>query len=101
MELWVYLLLGLAVAAVAGGVGYYVYRRRKAAAPTLAEGITPYYVTGGANYMISLGIGSPAEIYAFILFGLSSGYGPPTPSVDDVTTMRRAHMPFPPGFFIL
>jgi len=100
MELWVYLLLGLAVAAVAGGVGYYVYRRRKAAAPPLAEGITPYYVTGGANYMISLA-SVRQQRYTPSSYSVIVWIRTANTSVDDVTTMRRAHMPFPPGFFIL
>jgi uncharacterized SAM-binding protein YcdF (DUF218 family) len=69
METWlIALLVALAISLAAGG--YYLYRRRTARAALSAEPLG--YIAGGENYMITLGIGTPAEITAFILFGLTS-----------------------------
>lgn len=100
MDAWLILLVLLAVVALGAGAGaYYLIRRNADKVSIKPPVITPEYVTGGDSYMITLGIGTPAEIYAFILFGLSSGYAPP--STDDILYMnKKPHMPFPgPGFF--
>ena len=71
METWlIVLLVVLAIAALsAAGAVYYVKRKS-------AKAVTPLgYVSGGANYMITQGIGVPAEISAFILLGLASNPG--------------------------
>ena len=69
MDTWLLLLLAvLALAALSAG-GYYVWRRTRKKVEPLG------YVAGGANYMITLGIGTPAEISAFILLGLASNPG--------------------------
>ena len=70
METWlIVLLVALAVSLAAAGAVYYVKRKS-------AKAVTPLgYVSGGANYMITQGIGVPAEISAFILLGLASNPG--------------------------
>jgi len=70
MDTWlIVLLVVLAIAALsAAGAVYYVKRKSAKAAPL-------GYVSGGANYMITQGIGVPAEISAFILLGLASNPG--------------------------
>ena len=71
MDTWlIVLLVILAIAALsAAGAVYYVKRKS-------SKVVTPLgYVAGGANYMITQGIGVPAEISAFILLGLASNPG--------------------------
>jgi len=69
MDTWlIVLLVVLAVSLAAAGAVYYVKRKSAKATPL-------GYVAGGANYMITQGIGVPAEISAFILLGLASNPG--------------------------
>ena len=70
------------------GVAYWYYRRRSIP-------VAPQYVSGGANYMITLGIGTPAEISAFILFGLATT-GPVT--VTNIKSGHKSGYPFR-GFY--
>ena len=76
MDTWLILLLvALAVSLAAAGAVYYVKRRS-------AKAVTPLgYTEGGANFMITQGIGTPAEISAFILLGLASNPGGVPPVV--------------------
>jgi len=86
MEPWLIILLAaVLIAGVAGA--YWYYRRRMPVAPR--------YVSGGANYMITLGIGTPAEISAFILFGLATT-GPVT--VTNIKSGHKSGYPFR-GFY--
>ena len=85
MEPWLIVLLAVLIAGVAGA--YWYYRRRMPVAPR--------YVSGGANYMITLGIGTPAEISAFILFGLATT-GPVT--VTNIKSGHKSGYPFR-GFY--
>ena len=64
MEPWLIILLAVLIAGVAGA--YWYYRRR-------SMPVAPQYVSDGASYMITLGIGTPAEIAAFLLLGLAIG----------------------------
>ena len=79
--LLIILLAAVLIAGVAGA--YWYYRRRMPVAPR--------YVSGGANYMITLGIGTPAEISAFILFGLATT-GPVT--VTNIKSGHKSRYPF-------
>ena len=83
------LLIVLLAAVLAAGVAgaYWYYRRRMP--------VAPQYVSGGANYMITLGIGTPAEISAFILFGLATT-GPVT--VTNIKSGHKSGYPFR-GFY--
>ena len=83
--LLIILLAAVLIAGVAGA--YWYYRRRMPVAPR--------YVSGGANYMITLGIGTPAEISAFILFGLATT-GPVT--VTNIKSGHKSSYPFR-GFY--
>ena len=83
--LLIILLAAVLIAGVAGADWY--YRRRMPVAPR--------YVSGGANYMITLGIGTPAEISAFILFGLATT-GPVT--VTNIKSGHKSGYPFR-GFY--
>ena len=83
MEPWLIVLLAAVLAAGVAGA-YWYYRRRIATVP-----VAPQYVSGGASYMITLGIGTPAEIAAFILFGLEAGAAVGTGT-------RPPSLPFPP-----
>jgi len=83
--LLIILLAAVLIAGVAGA--YWYYRRRMPVAPR--------YVSGGANYMITLGIGTPAEISAFILFGLATT-GPVT--VTNIKSGHKSGYPFR-GFY--
>ena len=86
MEPWLIILLAaVLIAGVAGA--YWYYRRRMP--------VAPQYVSGGANYMITLGIGTPAEISAFILFGLATT-GPVT--VTNIKSGHKGGYPFR-GFY--
>ena len=85
MEPWLIFLLAAVVAGLTGA--YWYYRRRMPVAPR--------YVSGGANYMITLGIGTPAEISAFILFGLATT-GPVT--VTNIKSGHKSGYPFR-GFY--
>ena len=85
MEPLLIILLAVLIAGVAGA--YWYYRRRMPVAPR--------YVSGGANYMITLGIGTPAEISAFILFGLATT-GPVT--VTNIKSGHKSGYPFR-GFY--
>jgi len=86
MEPWLIILLAaVLIAGVAGA--YWYYRRRMP--------VAPQYVSGGANYMITLGIGTPAEISAFILFGLATT-GPVT--VTNIKSGHKSGYPFR-GFY--
>jgi len=85
METWLIILLAAIVAGVAGA--YWYYRRRMP--------VAPQYVSGGASYMITLGIGTPAEISAFILFGLATT-GPVT--VTNIKSGHKSGYPFR-GFY--
>jgi len=85
MEPWLIVLLAVLIAGVAGA--YWYYRRRMP--------VAPQYVSGGANYMITLGIGTPAEISAFILFGLATT-GPVT--VTNIKSGHKSGYPFR-GFY--
>ena len=71
------------------GVAYWYYRRRSIP-------VAPQYVSGGANYMITLGIGTPAEIAGFLLFGLSTGGV--TPPVANRKSGHKSGYPFR-GFY--
>ena len=86
MEPWLIVLLAVLIAGVAGA--YWYYRRRSIP-------VAPQYVSGGANYMITLGIGTPAEISAFILFGLATT-GPVT--VTNIKSGHKSGYPFR-GFY--
>ena len=83
LELWQIVLIVL-ILVVTAAASYYVYQhiRRLPPPPAVVEPVPvlPEYVSGGENFMITLGIGTPAEISAFILFGLASNPGgvPPT-----------------------
>jgi len=72
MDTWlIVLLVVLAIAALSAAGAVYYVKRKSAKAVTKPLG----YVAGGANYMITQGIGVPAEISAFILLGLASNPG--------------------------
>ena len=86
MEPWLIILLAAVLAAGVAGA-YWYYRRRMP--------VAPQYVSGGANYMITLGIGTPAEISAFILFGLATT-GPVT--VTNIKSGHKSGYPFR-GFY--
>ena len=87
MEPWLIILLAaVLIAGVAGA--YWYYRRRMP--------VAPQYVSGGANYMITLGIGTPAEIAAFLLFGLATGGV--TPPVANIKSGHKSGYPFR-GFY--
>ena len=86
MEPLLIILLAVLIAGVAGA--YWYYRRRSIP-------VAPQYVSGGANYMITLGIGTPAEISAFILFGLATT-GPVT--VTNIKSGHKSGYPFR-GFY--
>jgi len=87
MEPWLIVLLAVLIAGVAGA--YWYYRRRSIP-------VAPRYVSGGANYMITLGIGTPAEIAAFLLFGLATGGV--TPPVANIKSGHKSGYPFR-GFY--
>ena len=82
---WIWIVVGLLLISLVGG--YVAYRRSRKVAPR--------YVSGGANYMITLGIGTPAEISAFILFGLATT-GPVT--VTNIKSGHKSGYPFR-GFY--
>ena len=82
------LIILLAAVLIAGVAGAYWYYRRRMP-------VAPQYVSGGANYMITLGIGTPAEISAFILFGLATT-GPVT--VTNIKSGHKSGYPFR-GFY--
>jgi len=83
------LIILLAAVLIAGVAGAYWYYRRR------SMPVAPQYVSGGANYMITLGIGTPAEISAFILFGLATT-GPVT--VTNIKSGHKSGYPFR-GFY--
>ena len=83
------LIILLAAVLIAGVAGAYWYYRRRSIP------VAPQYVSGGANYMITLGIGTPAEISAFILFGLATT-GPVT--VTNIKSGHKSGYPFR-GFY--
>ena len=83
------LIILLAAVLIAGVAGAYWYYRRR------SMPVAPQYVSGGANYMITLGIGTPAEISAFILFGLATT-GPVT--VTNIKSGHKSSYPFR-GFY--
>jgi len=87
MELWLIVLLAAVVAGITGA--YFYYRRR-------VIPVAPQYVSDGASYMITLGIGTPAEIAAFLLFGLSTGGV--TPPVANIKSGHKSSYPFR-GFY--
>ena len=112
---WIWIVVGLLLISLVGG--YVAYRRSRKVAPPahaprvpvspeeedlgtrlsdfLSGIVAPQYVSGGANYMITLGIGTPAEISAFILFGLATT-GPVT--VTNIKSGHKSGYPFR-GFY--
>ena len=77
MDTWLIILL--AAVLIAGVAGAYWYSRRR------SMPVAPQYVSDGASYMITMGIGTPAEIAAFLPFGLATT-GPVT-----VTNLKSGH----------
>jgi hypothetical protein len=63
----------------AAGVYWYTNRQQQPVEPAMPP-IRPQYASGGASYMITMGIGTPSEIPAFLLCGLSTGVAPEPPS---------------------
>ena len=75
MDTWLVISLVVVALLVVTGVAYHWYTHRTPPTPAFPV----QYLSGGASYMITLGIGTPSEIPAFLLFGLSTGGAtPPT-----------------------
>jgi len=93
MDTWLIVSLVVLLVAALAGTGLYLYRRRRQAEPVpelvVLEAEPLGYTAGGASYMITLGIGTPAEISAFILFGLAANPGG-VPAASGARSMSRS-----------
>lgn len=90
METWVVVGIFVIVLLVAGVVYWYAANRQTPTPPEPAlPPFRPQYVSGGASYMITMGIGTPSEIPAFLLCGLSTG-GTTSPAAT--TTFSHVYM---------